>query len=72
MTLTPVLRCAIQRNFPGRTNAGLRARLYACIRNDGDVALFRHTVALTAQGTMSLAAVVQAVRNAQYDALGNP
>ena len=60
------LNAIIQREFPGRTNAGLRRRLRACVANEIDPWVLRRTVALTAQGTMRLRAVSRA-----YNALAS-
>ena len=61
------IETAIRREFPGQSNAGLRARLRKLIAAGGDPWALRHTVALTAQGTMRLSAVQRAVTETRQE-----
>ena len=63
MQMTPTLHKVIAREFPGKNNAGLRKHIRSMVTEDGDLTLLRHTIALTAQGTMSLGAVIRAWRD---------
>ena len=77
MTDFPKTFKAIRDNFPGRSNAGLRAKLRSAVESGTDVSGFARTVALTIWGRISLSEVARAQREEDpqwqlFDVDGNP